>query len=149
MFCIQCGKKIGDGDRFCCFCGAGTPCHEEPERLLQTFGPFGFTIGRGAAGLFSWEYRNLTRFEITTRRFRTVHQSSLPFSVRRTMELDIPVEAIVSTERYTRPYIAFGLMGVLGIKYHTRDGVEEINITGDKGTLDRANALLCSLAHRQ
>lgn len=185
MFCIQCGKKIGKSDRFCCFCGAETPenlaalqcgsrtgsvqdlpCHktqsqwissgspghqsyqEEPERLLLTFGPLGYTLGKGAAALFSWEYRNLTRFEITTRRFRTVHQSALLFSVRRTLELDIPIEAIVSTERYSRSFIAFGLMGVLGIKYHTREGVAEINITGDKGTLDKAHSLLISMRQR-
>ncbi|MHC9539144.1 MAG: hypothetical protein AB9903_06460 [Vulcanimicrobiota bacterium] len=185
MFCIQCGKKIGSSDRFCCFCGAeipgnvaslqygsrpdtvqALPCHQtqsqelssgspghqsyqdEPERLLLTFGPLGFSIGKGSAELFSWEYRNLTRFEITTRRFRTVHQSALLFSIRRTLELDIPMEAIVSTERYSRSFIAFGLMGVLGIKYHTREGVAEINVTGDKGTLDKAHSLLISLRQR-
>jgi len=159
MFCIQCGRKIGKSDRFCCFCGAEIPenlsalkCRpcvdSEPDSLLLTFGPLGFSIGRGSAELFSWEYRNITRFEITTRRFRTVHQSALLFSVRRTIELDIPIAAIESAERYSRSFIAFGLMGVLGIKYHTGDGLAEINITGDKGTLDKAHSLLTSLRQR-
>ncbi|GEM_PF-2168412 len=124
------------------------PSQEEPERLLLAFGPLGYTLSKGNYSLFNWAYRNLTRFQITTRRFRTVHQSALLFSVSRTMELDIPMEAVVSVEHYPRPGISFGFMEILGIIYRTREGVVEISVCGDKGTICKAHSLMTTFGQK-
>jgi hypothetical protein len=153
MFCIQCGKKIGDSDRFCLFCGKKVPEEEASpaarpraqeagsgeERVLVSFGPWGAQLCRGRAGVFTYTFYNKTRFELTTRRVRT---KTVGWTVSRPPDFDISYDAIVSLEHFPDPSILFSVIEALYIRYREGEKIIDVSVVGDKGKIMRVYEIL-------
>ena len=163
LFCTHCGKALGTGDKFCRHCGGAAtipqiqgngeltfphPPADGEERLLFSFGPFGYSFCKGPYSIWSWHSRNIMRYDITNRRFRTIHQFALPFSATKASQLDIPLEALVAVQHYPRPGISLGIMEVLGIKYRDSASLAEVSISGYRDAIVRACELLQQLIRK-
>jgi hypothetical protein len=159
MFCIQCGKKLGDRDRFCKFCGKKVPEEAQvpeasqevhgssraadggEEKLIVTLGPWGAQLCRGRAGLFAYTFYNKTRFELTTGRVRT---RTTGWTVSKPPDFDIPHDAIISVEHFPDPSLLFAVMEALYIRYKEKERIVDVSVVGEKGKILKAYQILQS-----